>query len=70
VLLLCSEWALSLIEAYASLSGSSTAPSWVIPAWMFLTPIGLAAAFVLGCWLACLKEHASAIKRPKKKPES
>jgi hypothetical protein len=67
VLLLCSEWTLSLIEAYASLSGSSAAPAWVIPAWMFLTPIGLAAAFVLGSWVVCLRE-AAAIKRAK--PES
>jgi len=69
VLLLCSEWALSLVEAYASLTPSSMDPAWVIPAWMFLTPIGLAAAFVLGCWLACLRSP-SAIRRAEQKRES
>ena len=53
VLLLVSEWALSLIEAYAAVTGSLASPAWVIPGWRFLTPIGLAAAFILGCWVAC-----------------
>ena len=52
VLLLGSEWALSVIEAYAALTGSSASPGWVIPSWMFFTPIGAALAFVLGCWVA------------------
>ena len=55
VLLLGSEWALSLIEAYASVTGSLASPAWVIPGWLFLTPIGMAATFVLGCWIACLR---------------
>ena len=62
--------ALSLIEAYASVTGSLASPAWVIPVWLFLTPIGLAATFVLGCWVACLRRDASAIKRASKKPES
>ena len=53
VLLLGSEWALSLIEAYGAVTGSLASPAWVIPGWLFLTPIGLAAAFILGCWVAC-----------------
>ena len=53
VLLLVSERALSLIEAYAAVTGSLASPAWVIPGWRFLTPIGLAAAFILGCWVAC-----------------
>ena len=70
VLLLASEWALSLIEAYVSLTGTSASPAWVIPTWMFLTPIGLAAAFILGCGVACLAGQASALRRRRKKPES
>ena len=53
VLLLVSEWALSLIEAYAEVTSSLASPAWVIPVWLFLTPIGLAVAFILGCWVAC-----------------
>ena len=56
VLLLGSEWALSVIEAYAALTGSASA-AWVIPSWMFFTPIGVAVAFVLGCWIACSRRR-------------
>jgi len=51
VLLLASEWALSIIEAYAALGPTSGVAAWVIPMWLFLTPIGLAATFVIGSWL-------------------
>jgi hypothetical protein len=60
VLLLVSEWALSLIEAYAAVTSSLASPAWVIPAWLFLTPIGLAAAFILGCWVACRGDRVRA----------
>ena len=55
VLLLASEWALSFIEAYAALGPTLGVAAWVIPMWMFLTPIGLAATFVIGSWLVGLR---------------
>jgi len=67
--LLGSEWLLSMVEAYASLTGSLASPAWVIPGWLFLTPIALAAMFVLGCWLSCLKRPAQR-PAPKQDPES
>lgn len=66
MLLLSSEWALSLVEAYAALTGSSGSPAWVIPSWMFFTPIGLAVAFVLGSWVACPRVPASALRGAQK----
>ena len=51
VLLLGSEWALSLVEAYAALAPIAGVVAWVIPTWMFLTPIALASTFVVGSWL-------------------
>lgn len=70
VLLLGSEWALSVIEAYAALTGSSETPAWVIPDWMFFTPIGLAVAFVLGCWVACPRLTAAALSGAPKTSET
>ena len=58
VLLLGSEWVLSFVEAYAALGLISGVAAWVMPTWMFLTPIALAATFVVGSWLVGHRRHA------------
>ena len=58
VLLLGSEWVLSFVEAYAALGPISGVVAWVMPTWMFLTPIALASTFVVGSWLVGHRRRA------------